>query len=261
VKAMHRTTGPRTPAQRLAIGVGVLVVLVFIGAGAMSVAGGIVIQSKDTTHTFVGALANLRVNVDGDIAVQTGPANQISVVAHRVWSFQEPTITETRTGTNLSISAACHGVDWGSCGTSVRLVVPVATALTLTSSDGNVSVDAQQGVLNAPGGTSIPTSGSLNLTSENGSVSGIGLTAGEVQASSDNGEVTLNFAAPPVSVNASSDNGDVDVFLPRGPASYAVSATTDNGSSSVRVPVNSSSGRHVVATSDNGNVFVVYQPG
>jgi Putative adhesin len=261
VRAMHRTTAPRTPAQRVAIGLGVLIVLAFIGGGAVSVASGIVIQSKDTTHTFVGAVSSVHVDVDGDITVQTGAAGPVTVTAHRVWSFQEPTITETRTGSSLSISAACHGVDWGSCSTSVRLVVPVSATLTLTSSDGNVSVEAQTGVLNAPGGTSIPESGSLNLTSNNGDVSGIGLTAEQVQASSDNGNVTLNFAAPPVTVNASSDNGDVDVFLPRGPASYSVSATTDNGNHEVRVPVSSSSHRHVVATSDDGNVSVVSAPG
>jgi hypothetical protein len=255
VKIFHRTS-----AQRLAIGVGVLAVLAFIGAGAVSFASGIVIQSKDTSHTVVGTISTVHVDVDGDIDVQTGPPGQIRVAVHRVWSFQEPTVTETRTGTDLSISAACHGVDWGTCSTTVHLVVPVSAALTLTSSDGNVSVNAVQGVLNPEGG-SVPASGSLNLTSDNGDVTGTGLAAAQVQASSDNGNVSLSFGAVPVTVNASSDHGNVSVLVPHGPTSYVVLANTDNGHLSVDVPNNPTADRHIVVDSEDGDVSVGYHSG
>jgi hypothetical protein len=254
------TTFQRTAAQRLAIGVGVLAVLAFIGAGAVSFASGIVIQSKNTAPTVIGTVSTVHVDVDGDIAVQTVPSGQIRVAIHRVWSFQEPTVTETRTGTDLSISAACHGVDWGTCSTSVRLVVPVSAALTLTSSDGNVSVDTPIGALNSQG-ESVPASGPLNLTSDNGNVTGTGLAADQVQASSDNGDVTLSFGALPLMVNASSDHGNVSVLLPHGPASYAVSAHTDNGPLSVGVPNNPTSDRHIAVDSEDGGVSVGYHSG
>jgi hypothetical protein len=260
MRTMRRTYARRTPAQRVAIGVGVLIVLAFIGGGAVSVASGIVIQSKDTSRTFVGAVSSVHVDVDGDIAVQTGPAGQIAVTAHRVWSFQEPTITETRTGSSLTISAACHGVDWGSCSTSVRLVVPVSAALTLTSSDGNVSVDVTSGVL-GPNGSAVGGLGPLNLTSDNGNVTGSGLSSQQVQATSDNGDVTLIFGAAPENVNASSDNGNVSVFVPHGPASYAVSASSDNGSRFVGVHIDSTSDRQIAVNSDDGDVSVGYHLG
>jgi hypothetical protein len=255
----------RTPAQRLVIGLGVLAVLAFIGAGSVSVAAGIVTQSKDTTHVVVGVVSTVHIDVDGDISVRSGPVDRITVATHRVWSFHEPTVTERRTATGLSISAVCRGVDWGTCSTSVRLVVPVMAALTLTSSDGSISVDGVHGALNLQSddgdvdATAAP--GPLQLSSDNGSVTGTGLTSGQVQASSDNGDVTLGFVAAPKTASASSENGSVTVLVPRGPASYLVSATTDNGSRSVGVHVDSASDRHIVANSEDGDVTVAYQPG
>jgi hypothetical protein len=255
----------RTPAQRLAIGVGVLAVLAFIGAGAISAAAGLVTQSKNTTHVVVGAVSTVHIDVDGDIAVRSGAVGRITVATHRVWSFHEPTVTERRTRSGLSISALCQGVEWGRCTTSVRLVVPVDAALTLTSSDGSISVDGVRGALNLVSDngdvdvTSAP--GPLQLSSDNGSVTGTGLTSAQVQASSENGDVTLGFAAAPKTVTASSENGSVSVLVPHGPASYLVSATTDNGGRSVGVASDSASNRHIVASSEDGDVTVAYQPG
>jgi hypothetical protein len=258
VNTIHRTF-----AQRLTIAVGVLAVLAFIGAGAISVAAGVVVQTKDATHTLVGPVTTVHVDVDGAISVQTGPVGQITVATHKVWSFQQPTVSETRSGTDVTVSASCHGLDWGTCGTSVRLVVPAAAALTLTSQDGTVSVDGVQGALTLRsdnGDVNVTSaSGSLHLSSDDGSVNGTGLTSDQVQASSDNGTVSLNFADVPETVTASSDNGDVHVYLPHGPASYLVSATTDNGNHSVSVPINSASQRHIVASSENGDVSVGFQ--
>ena len=201
MKTERRSQQRRSAAQRLAIGVGVLFVLAFIGAGAVSVAAAIVVQSKDTTATLVGTVSRLHVHVDGDIHVETGPVGQITVATHRVWSFEEPTITETHTGTDFSISAACHGVGWGTCSTSVRLVVPPSAVLTLTSSNGDVSVDGMQGALtleSEDGNVDVTSvSGPLHLSSDHGDVSGTDITATHVQGSSDNGNVDLSFATAP----------------------------------------------------------------
>jgi Putative adhesin len=252
----------RTLAQRLTIAVGVLAVLAFIGAGAISVAAGVVVQTKDVTHTLVGPITTVHVDVDGDISVQTGPAGQVTVATHKVWSFRQPTVSETRTGSNLTIAATCPGVTWGTCSTSVRLQVPAAVVLDLTSQDGSVSVDGVQGALTLQsdnGDVSVTAaSGPLHLSSDNGSVGGTGLTSHQVRASSDDGDVALSFADAPETVTASSENGSVQVYLPHGPASYLVSASSDNGNHSVGVPSNSAAERHIVATSENGDVSVGY---
>ena len=83
-------THKRSAAQRVAIGVAVLVTLAFIGAGAVSAASGVVVQSKDVNRTLVGTVSTVHVSVDGGITVQPGPEGQVTMAAHQVWSFHQP---------------------------------------------------------------------------------------------------------------------------------------------------------------------------
>jgi hypothetical protein len=257
-------TGKRSAAQRVVIGVAVLVTLAFIGAGAVSAASGIVVQSKDVNRTLVGTVSTVHVSVDGGITVQPGPDGQVTMAAHQVWSFHQPTITETQSGTDLTITASCSGVSWGTCSTSVRLTVPSDAALNLTSQNSDISVSGVQGALalhSADGDIDVASaSGPLQLSSDDGDVTGTALTSSQVEASSHDGDVDLTFAGVPTTVTATSDNGDANVGLPQGPTSYLVSATTDNGNRSVGVHTDPASDRHIVADSSNGDVSVAYAP-
>jgi hypothetical protein len=262
----------------VAIGVAVLVTLAFIGAGAVSAASGIVTQSKDASRTITGAVTTVQVSVDGSVQVQPGPDGQVTVATHEVWSFNQPTVSETQSGTDLAITASCSAPQLGTCATSVRLAVPSGAALIVTSQAANISVSGVQGALDLHSGDGdvrvASASGPLQLSSANGDVTGTGLTSSQVQASSKNGTVDLNFTGVPKTVTGSSDNGNVIVGLPRGPTapqgvgvgviglepSYLVSATSDNGSHSVGVPTNSTSDRHIVVSSRNGDVSVEYAP-
>ncbi|HEY6623357.1 MAG TPA: DUF4097 family beta strand repeat-containing protein [Acidimicrobiales bacterium] len=254
----------RTPLQRIVIGLSVLLALAFIGAGAVQAASGIVIQSKDASRTVVGPVSSIRVNVDGDVQVKAGPDGQVTMATHQVWSFQRPTVTEKRTGADLSITASCPGVSFGSCSTSLRLSVPAGSSLDLTSQDSNISVADVQGALTLHsdnGDVDVGSaSGPLHLSSGNGDVIGADLTSSQVQASSSNGDVVMTFTGAPETVTATSENGNATVGLPRGPDSYLVSATTDNGNHSVGVHTNSASDRHIVVSSQDGDVAVNYAP-
>lgn len=255
-------TYKRSVAQRVAIGIAVVVTLALIGAGAVSAASGIVVQSKNINRTVVGAVSTVHVNVDGAITVQPGPEGQVTMAAHQVWSFHQPTITETQSGTDVTITASCPGVNWGTCSTSVRVAVPPGAALNLTSSNADISVTGVQGALDLhsdDGDVDVASvSGPLHLSSDNGDVTGTGLSSSQVQASSNDGTVGLTFTGVPRTVTASSDNGDVNVGLPQGPTTYLVGATTDNGNRSVGVHTDSASDRHIVADSSNGDVSVFY---
>ncbi|HEX4217076.1 MAG TPA: DUF4097 family beta strand repeat-containing protein [Acidimicrobiales bacterium] len=254
----------RTAVQRVAVGIAVLVTLAFIGAGAVSAASGIVVQSKDLNRTVVGTVSTVLVNVDGSITVQPGPEGQVTTAAHQVWSFRQPTITETQSGTVVTITASCPGLTWGTCSTSVRLAVPPDVALRLSSQNSDVSVSGVQGALDLHSGNGAvavaSASGPLQLSSDDGDVTGTSLSSSEATASSRNGSVDLTFTGVPTTVTASSDNGNVNVGLPPGPSSYLVSASTDNGNRSVGVHTDSASGRHIVADSTNGDVSVAYAP-
>jgi hypothetical protein len=257
-------TGARTAPQRIAIAAAVIVTLALIGAGAVSVASGAVVQSRDTSHTVVGAVSSVHVAVDGGIQVAPGPDGQVTVASHQVWSFQQPTIQETQVGADLTIAASCPPVTWGTCTTSLRLSVPIGAALDLSSQNSNVSVSGVHGdlTLHSSNGDVVvaEASGPLHLSSDNGHVTGTGLTSAVAQASSGNGDVDLTFDNVPTTVTGSSSNGNVVVGLARGPAAYLVVATTDNGNRSVVVHTDSASVHHIVASSHNGDVSVDYAP-
>jgi hypothetical protein len=255
-------TTPRSTGQRVAIGLALVVTLALIVGGAVQAAAALVIQSKDTTHTFTGSFTSLSVNVDGDVTVQAGPAGQITVATHQIWSFVRPTITETLHGDELTIRATCSGLSIGDCGTSVNLTVPAAAAVDVDSSDSNVRVDGISGALNlhsSDGNVYVSNdSGPLQLSSNDGNVLGADLSSSAVTASSMNGDVDLQFTTPPLSVTGTSRDGNVEVGLPRGAAPYLVSAASDNGTRSVGVHSDSASDRRITVDSDNGDVSVTY---
>jgi hypothetical protein len=255
-------TKPRSAGQRIAIGLALVATLALVAGGAVSAAAELVIQSKDTTHTFTGAFTSLSVNVDGDVNVQAGPADQITVATHQVWSFVRPAITETLDGDRLTIKAACSGITIGECGTSEKVTVPAGATVDVDSQDSNVTANGIRGALelrSSDGDINVSNdSGPLRLFTSDGNVQGADLSSSAVTASSVNGDVNLIFGTPPRSVTGTSSDGNVDVGLPRGPASYLVSASSDDGNRSVEVRTDSTSPRRISVDSSNGDVSVQY---
>jgi DUF4097 and DUF4098 domain-containing protein YvlB len=255
-------TPPRSTGQRIAIGLALVLTVALVAGGSVSAAADLVIQSKNTTHTFTGTFTSLSVNVDGDVTVQAGPTGQITVATHQVWSFVRPAITETLHGDRLTVKVTCNGFSIGECGTSERLTVPPRVALDVDSSDSNVTVDGISGALNlhsSDGDVSVSNdSGPLQLSSDDGNVQGTDLSSSAVTASSTDGDVNLRFTTAPRSVSGTSSDGSVEVGLPRGPAPYLVSASSDNGSRSVDVHTDSTSERRISVDSNNGDVSVYY---
>jgi DUF4097 and DUF4098 domain-containing protein YvlB len=77
-----------------------------------------------------------------------------------------------------------------------------------------------------------------------------------VRATTDAGDVDLDFTTQPVSIAANSDSGDVRVTVPAG-GEYRVDATTKAGDVNVRgVLRNDRALRSISATADAGDVTV-----
>jgi hypothetical protein len=255
-------TTPRSSGQRIAIALAVLLTMALIAAGAVTAAAAMVIQSKDTTRIITGSFTLLSVKVDGDVEVQAGPAGQITVATHEVWSFVHPHLTETLQGSRLTIGATCSGVYFGTCGTSEKVTVPAGAAIDVDSQDSNVSVDGIGGALDlqsSDGDIVVSNdSGVLHLSSSDGNVQGTGLSSSAVTATSVDGDVDLTFATPPRMVTGTSSDGNVAVRLPHGAATYAVSASSDDGNRSVGIHSDPTSARHISVESSDGDVSVAY---
>jgi DUF4097 and DUF4098 domain-containing protein YvlB len=106
----------------------------------------------------------------------------------------------------------------------------------------------------------VDLSGRLTIGSNNGSITGSGLTADTVTAETDNGSITLEFVEPPATVDARSDNGGVEVVLPDTEDFYDLDITTDHGEVSRDIRHDPTSTRRITIETNNGDVTARYGP-
>jgi hypothetical protein len=143
----------------------------------------------------------------------------------------------------LRLRASCPilGSMW--CGVRYTIEVPHDMAVRLRSDNDGIYVN--------------DITGSVDASSDNGSIRAAGLTSPTARFSSDNGSVHAQFDAAPSSVVARSDNGDITIAVPAEGA-YSVKVSTDNGSTHVNVTDDPSSSRTIDAATDNGSITVRY---
>jgi DUF4097 and DUF4098 domain-containing protein YvlB len=163
-------------------------------------------------------------------------------------------------GETLHVRGSCPvlGSEW--CDVRYTIEVPRDIDLVVRSDNDGVRVTGVRGrvELHSDNGSVRVTDvvGDAVLTSDNGGIHAFGLTSEHVSASSDNGSIELELVAPPMSVEASSDNGDVVVVVPDGDEMYAVTVSTDNGSTDNQLRTDPSSDRHIDVSTDNGDATV-----
>ena len=96
--------------------------------------------------------------------------------------------------------------------------------------------------------------GPIIATTDNGRIEATSLRAPTMRADSDNGRVTLEFAAAPMTVEATTDNGPVEVVVPNTGEAYRLSIDTDNGRREQSVRVDPASDRSLTLRTNNGSV-------
>jgi DUF4097 and DUF4098 domain-containing protein YvlB len=125
-------------------------------------------------------------------------------------------------------------------------------SMTLRDLDGPVDLSTSDGSINATNLT-----GRVKLHSGDGSMAATGLRSDEVEATTSDGSVRLNFAVAPSSVTADSGDGSIRVVVPSDGTAYDVTATTGNGSRHVSVPTDSNSARHMKLSTGDGSLTVL----
>ena len=160
-------------------------------------------------------------------------------------------------GDVLELGGSCPSIGSDFCRVTYEISMPRTMALTVHADDGSIDVDGLSGPLDLDsdnGSVEVRrVSGALRLSTDNGHVEGTDLTSPTVTADSDNGRVTLAFTAAPTTVIATSDNGSVEVVVPDDGEAYALDLSTDNGSRTEDVPVDSASPRTITISTENGD--------
>jgi hypothetical protein len=163
-------------------------------------------------------------------------------------------------GDTLQLHSTCpnYGSDW--CHVNYEVSVPRDIAVVVNSGDGSVDLSGTTGPVNIDtdnGSLDIAdVSGDVHVASDNGRITAARLRSQTVTAGTDNGRLTLEFAAAPTTVVATADNGRVTVVVPNDGTAYRVETETDNGSENVSVPTDGASTRTITARTDNGSVTI-----
>lgn len=185
---------------------------------------------------------------------------------------------EVNVGTGAVAIAGIDGTIRASLGGGNLTVSRGVGSWTLATGSGNIEVDHGDGSLSASTGTGnitledargpvalrssvgnvavVDAATSLRITAGTGNVVATGLSGATVSATVLSGAVSLDFTAPPRSVDATSRTGDVVVRIPFGSVRYKLQLRSDTGRVISAVPSNPTSTRVIRALTANGDVVV-----
>jgi Toastrack DUF4097 len=225
--------------------------LVLLVSGVLLVVCGVAVgvaealtHERTTTTTIARHIERVVVKADtGHVYLEGTPGARVVVRQELRWMWRKPRVTTRIEGSTLSVSGSCP--DSGPvnrCKADLDLAIPFDADVVVQGDSGDIVAER--------------LAGHLDLRTDSGNVGGRELNPIAVRATTDAGDVDLDFTTQPVSIAANSDSGDVRVTVPAG-GEYRVDATTNAGDVNVRgVLRNDRALRSISATADAGDVTV-----
>lgn len=201
--------------------------------------GGATDGSSPRSYEISGAKALDVRNENGSVRITVG-SGPMSVTETLEYGAVKPATRHRVEGGTLQLTGSGCG-NSRPCKVDYVVRVPASTPVTVRVRNGEVEADG--------------VTGTVDLGTGNGGVTGIALGARRASLTSENGTVEATFEAAPEEVTTTTGNGMVTVTVPPGTA-YDVRARTGVGMSEVSVPTDASSPRRITATTGNGMVTV-----
>lgn len=201
-------------------------------------------HERTTTATVARHIDRVVVSADtGHVNLSGSEGSRVMVREKLRWLWRKPSVSTRVEGSTLTVSAQCPGSSTlNRCRADLDLAIPFDADVVVRGDSGDISAER--------------LAGHLELTTDSGDVAGRDLNPTTVKATTNAGNVDLEFATQPVSVHANSDSGDVDVTVPAG-GEYRVDAATTAGDVKVQgILRNDHAGRTITATADAGDVTV-----
>lgn len=223
-------------------------------------------EERTTTTEFDAAgLTTLDVHIgSGSLTVVGTDSEVVKVTARISDGLRSTSQSQTVNGDRLELRGSCYAFLTSFCNVDYTVELPSRMAvrarldnddIRLRGVSGDVDVRTENGSITVSGSGA----GAMTLSSDNGSVTGTDLRASSVSARTSNGGVALGFARAPSIVDASSDNGDVTVTVPDDASTYALTTGSSNGSAAAPIRTDPDSSRRITAQSSNGDVLVTYR--
>ncbi|MCP2361851.1 hypothetical protein HD597_008871 [Nonomuraea thailandensis] len=202
---------------------------------------------------FTGA--DLKIDASlGGVRVLQGAGGAVQVERWVRGKAADAPAWSLRDGT-LRLSAACDMV-FGDCGARYHVKVPPGVRLSIDVTDGLILDGLTQDVAASSRDRIQVTgaSGRLRLRSD-GSITGAGLTSPYVRCRTSDGPIDVAFTDPPTTLDLRSQDGGVTARVPSG--TYAVTATSTDGSTRSEVKNDRESERRIAAGSGSGHVRIL----
>lgn len=220
-------------------------------------------QEHQVHHYDAGDVRRLVVDsATGSITVTAAEVDTVTVAADITTSIGRTTHTATLRHGTLEVHAGCP---WYStwCSVDYTVTAPASVALGLDTGNGSIEVrgtDASVTVHSGNGHVVLTdVAGPVRASSGNGWLEGRGLHSTDVNASTGNGHLDLDFAVPVHRVRARTGNGSAEVHVPDLPGAYRVDASTGHGSRTVAVRTDPAGADLIDVDTGNGHLRVDYR--
>jgi hypothetical protein len=269
---------PMTSARRAWLMIGVPVCLVLVGWAGLNLVALAGQGQFRVSHDIPASTRRVNVNFSsGNILLRQVAGDQAELTGTAHYSLIRPPFTTRVTAAGTDFRYNCN-LPVGNCYLNATVGVPQGTPtsvytgggnataigttgdVTLTSDGGNVSAERVSGdlTLNTDGGnvSAERVSGDLSLNTDGGDITAAAITAARVTANTDGGNITVVFTSVPTNVRVNTGGGNITIVVPPGSTHYNLTERTDGGTTSGKVPTDSSSPNVITATSGGGNISV-----
>jgi DUF4097 and DUF4098 domain-containing protein YvlB len=258
-------TPVRSPrVQKLWKGIGCALAVIVLGSFAAQIVGTVAYMKIPATHrVFAKNISFLNVNdASGSVTIVRSDSSSTVVNSSGERGLVAPTNSEQVLNNTLFVRSNCQGFFDNYCDRHFTIHVPSTVHITVDTGQGDILVSGINGAMTLTTGQGdVDIAGSplsLRVTTGQGSINATALSSASVFAHTGQGNIVLNFTRPPTTVTALTGQGNISVLVPRGPDSYQLNATSDQGNAAKDVPDNSESHRIINASSGQGNIVIRY---
>jgi hypothetical protein len=246
-----------------ALAVGLPFVIAAAVFGAFSMVGTFARASEHHVASYDWNGGAITLRTPGNVTVEVGTGTQVGVSYTEHYQLKKPTITSSTSNSGLQLTASCPGGILGdNCQINYVLTVPATAALNVHSGYGYIHVSGTTAALaldTGDGGIAFDhVTGNITARTGNGGISGAQVSSTNVQASTGDGGIHIEWSVAPTTVVASSGNGGIHLVLPQGSGPYRTSTHTGNGGVNVTTPVDSTAASSITAETGNGGITIGY---
>lgn len=231
-------------------------VVVGLASCAVSIGG---LQHRTNSYTIGNRATTLVVTDEaGDVDITGTSSDSISVTEHISFRGTAPATTHRTAAGTLSLASNCPAAE--TCTVRYNITAPRATTVRVTDGAGTVALDSLGGPVTVhvnAGRISLSSlAGPIDATTNAGSISGQHLSSVNASLHVSAGRIDVTFTSAPTAVTATTDVGAITLRVP-GTVQYNVTAGATVGNVHVTIPRSLAAARRITASTKTGSITIV----